>query len=66
KFIYYAEIDRYAADLTLYEGQRLAAIAAAERSDYKFANILAGVVEDFAAAGLWPRTVDNFPDIKLV
>ena len=33
KFIYCAEIDRCAADLTLYEGQRLAGIAAAERFD---------------------------------
>jgi len=66
KFIYYAGIDRYAAELTLYEGQRLAAIAAGERSAYRFANILARVVEDFTAAGLWPRTVDNFRGIKLV
>ena len=60
KFIYFAETDRRAAELTLYEGQRLAGIAAEERSDYKFANILGSVVEDFIAAGLWPDAVDNF------
>ena len=65
KFIYCAEIDRRAADLTLYEGQRLAGIAAAERFDYKFANILGAVVEDFIAAGLWPDAVDNFRGKKL-
>ena len=65
KFIYYARIDRYAADLTLYEGQRLAAIAAAERSAYKFANILGAIVEDFIIAGLWPSAVDNFRGKKL-
>lgn len=65
KFIYYAEIDRRAGDLTLHEGQRLAGIAAAERFDYRFANILGSVVEDFIAAGLWPDAVDNFRDKKL-
>lgn len=65
KFIYSAEIDRRAADLTLYEGQRLAGIAADERFDYQFANILGAVVEDFIAAGWWPSAVDNFRDKKL-
>ncbi|MEO6162521.1 MAG: NUDIX domain-containing protein, partial [Candidatus Binatia bacterium] len=60
KFIYYAQIDCRGADLTLYEGQRLASILAAERCDYQFANILGAVVEDFVAAGLWPSAVDNF------
>jgi 8-oxo-dGTP diphosphatase len=65
KFIYFSEINRRAADLTLYEGQRLTSIAAAERFDYKFANILGTVVEDFIAAGLWPDAVDNFRGKKL-
>lgn len=65
KFIYYAAIDRLAADLTLYEGQRLAGIAAAERFDYRFANILGAIVEDFIAAGLWPHAVDNFRGKKI-
>lgn len=65
KFIYYAGIDRPAAELTLYEGQRLAGIAAAERCDYRFANILGAIVEDFIAAGLWPHAVDNFRGKKI-
>ncbi len=59
KFIFFAEIDRRADDLTLYEGQRLTGIVAPERFEYKFANILGSVVEDFIAAGLWPDAVDN-------
>ena len=65
KFIYFSEINQRVADLTLYEGQRLTSIAAAERFDYKFANILDVVVEDFIAAGLWPHAVDNFRGKKL-
>ena len=66
KFIYSAHIDRSSADLTLYEGQKLAGIAAAERCNYKFANILATVVEDFIATGCWPNPVDNFRAKKLL
>jgi 8-oxo-dGTP diphosphatase len=65
KFIFYAQIDCRPADLTLYEGQRLTGIAAAQRRDYRFANILGAVVEDFIAAGLWPGAVDNFRGRKL-
>jgi len=65
KFIYYASIEHSAAELTLCEGQRLAGIAAAERFDYKFANILGAIIEDFIAAGLWPDAVDNFRGKKL-
>jgi 8-oxo-dGTP diphosphatase len=60
KFIYYAQVNCYAGDLTLCEGQRLTAIAEVEYSHYKFANILGAVVEDFIAADLWPKAVDNF------
>ena len=59
KHIYHAQIDRRATELTLAEGQRLAAIARAERSGFAFANILAAILEDFIAAGLWPVPVDN-------
>ena len=65
KFIYFAEIDRRAADLTLYEGQTLTSIAAAERFGYKFANILGVVIEDFIAAGWWPIAVDNIRGKKV-
>ena len=59
KYIYWSWIDRRAADLRLREGQRLNSIAAEERTDVKFANILGGILEDFVAAGLWPVIVDN-------
>ena len=65
KFIYYAEIARCASELTLNEGQCLTAITAAQRCDYKFANVLGAVIDDFTVAGLWPRAVDNFRGKKL-
>ena len=60
KYIYWSLIGQATADLTLQEGQMLKSIAAEERTDVKFANILGGILEDFVAAGLWPRSVDNF------
>ena len=59
KFIYHAEIDRLAAELPLFEGQRLIGIAPQERFDFRFANILGNILEDFIAAGGWPEPVDN-------
>jgi 8-oxo-dGTP diphosphatase len=59
KHIYHAQIGRDAAGLSLYEGQRLAAITREERSDYRFANILGAILEDFVACGFWPAAVDN-------
>jgi mutator protein MutT len=59
KHIYHARVDRTVADLRLYEGQRLAAIAREERSAYPFANILGAILEDFVTAGFWPAAVDN-------
>jgi 8-oxo-dGTP diphosphatase len=60
KYLYWATIDKLAEELTLYEGQRLKAIAAEERAELRFANILGQVLEDFVRSGLWPRPVDNF------
>ncbi|MGE5219647.1 MAG: NUDIX hydrolase [Chloroflexota bacterium] len=60
KFIYWGELTLLPRELALHEGQRLASIAAEERGDFKFANILGGILEDFIAAGLWPRPVDKF------
>lgn len=54
KYIYHARIDQTAAELTLYEGQRLASIARGERARFHFANILASILEDFIDAGFWP------------
>ena len=60
KYLYWARIDKIAEELTLYEGQRLKAIAAEQRSELKFANILGQILEDFVGSGLWPQSVDNF------
>jgi 8-oxo-dGTP diphosphatase len=60
KYVYWAKIDKIAEELTVYEGQRLEAIAAERRSELKFANILGQVLEDFINHGLWPQAVDNF------
>jgi 8-oxo-dGTP diphosphatase len=60
KHIFLAKIDKDPDELTLYEGQRLRSITRDEREDVRFANILGAILEDFIAAGLWPRPVDNF------
>ena len=60
KYIYYARIDQCAADLVLYEGQRLAAIALEERNAFNFANILGAILEDFVGSGLWCAAVEKF------
>jgi len=60
KHIYWAMLDQEPEALTLYEGQVLRSIGIEERQRIKFANILGGILEDFIAAGLWPRAVDNF------
>lgn len=54
KFIYHAAIDRRAEELPLFEGQRLTSITAQERHDFRFANILPTILDDFIAANLWP------------
>ena len=59
KFIYRARVDKAVDELTLYEGQRLASIGLDQCADFKFANILATILQDFIAAGGWPRAVDN-------
>jgi len=59
KFIYYGQIDLSPQDLILHEGQRLTGIEPDERFDLKFANVLAEILEDFIAAGLWRRPVDK-------
>ena len=58
KYFYSARIAMTPEELVLNEGQRLTAISADERGNFRFANILAGILEDFIAAGYWP--VDNF------
>jgi 8-oxo-dGTP pyrophosphatase MutT (NUDIX family) len=58
KYLYSARIAKTPGELVLNEGQRLTAISADERGNFRFANVLAGILEDFIAAGCWP--VDNF------
>jgi 8-oxo-dGTP diphosphatase len=60
KHIFWAKIDKNPPELTLYEGQMLRSITHDERESVRFANILGVILEDFIAAGLWPRPVDNF------
>jgi 8-oxo-dGTP diphosphatase len=60
KHLYWARLDIDAETLVLNEGQRLIGIAAQERFALKFANISGTLLEDFIAAQLWPRPVDNF------
>jgi 8-oxo-dGTP diphosphatase len=63
KYIYWARVDAAARELTLYEGQELKSVAPDGRHQLRFANVLRSILDDFIAAGLWPRpvdTVDNF------
>jgi 8-oxo-dGTP diphosphatase len=60
KYIYRAQTDKEPADLLLAEGQRLISITIEERVNFRFANILGRILDDFVAAGWWPRVVDNF------
>jgi len=48
KFVFWARISQAYEDLTLHEGQRHVGIDLSDRSGYRFANILANIVEDFA------------------
>lgn len=59
KFMYYTQLEHAPAELKLRVGQRLAAITRAERANFRFANILASILEDFIDAELWPNPVDN-------
>ena len=61
KYIYWAKIEKTPQELTLYEGQTLRSLALEERANVRFANVLGAILEDFIAAGLWPRPVDNSP-----
>ncbi len=59
KYIYQARIHVAAEALKLREGQRLTSISPQERAQFKFANILESILNDFIAAGFWPQAVDN-------
>jgi 8-oxo-dGTP diphosphatase len=59
KFIYHAKIDCLAAELPLFEGQRLIGIAPQERFEYRFANIVGKILDEFIAECGWQELVDN-------
>jgi len=59
KFIFYGSVDCLAAELTLFVGQQPIAIEPEQRFDFRFANLLGAILEDFIAAVVWPRAVDN-------
>ena len=61
KYIYWARLEKNPQELTLYEGQMLRSLTQDERANVRFANVLGAILEDFIAAGLWPRPVDNLP-----
>ncbi|MBP6732367.1 MAG: hypothetical protein KA149_09935, partial [Chitinophagales bacterium] len=48
KFVYVVKIEAAAESLTLYEGQYLKAIDLYDYEKYRFANILAQILEDYA------------------
>jgi len=47
KFVFYAHIDAVPGQLVLREGQHLTSIHLSERYQYKFANILGEIIDDF-------------------
>ena len=54
KQIYWAQIDRSAAELTLNQGQRMMSVGPDEVDRINFANILGQILEEFIESGLWP------------
>ena len=54
KHIYWAQIDRSVAQLTLNEGQRMMSVGPDEVDRIKLANILRQILEEFIESGLWP------------
>lgn len=52
KYVFYARINFTPQELTLTEGQRMTSILLSERLNYKFANILGIIINDFANSGI--------------
>ncbi len=52
KFVFVVRIKQSADELRLYEGQYLKAIELSERGNYKFANMLGEILNDYAKSGL--------------
>ncbi|MBA4850015.1 NUDIX domain-containing protein [Emticicia sp. BO119] len=53
KYVFFAKIDYLPEELILNEGQRLTSINLKERFNYKFANILGRIIDDFANSELY-------------
>lgn len=68
KFVFYAHIDAVPEQLVLHEGQRLTSIYLHERRQYRFANILGEIIDDFAErslkAGKTGSPEDGNPEIS--
>ncbi len=52
KYVFCARVDAVPTELTLHEGQRMTSIDLHERHQYKFANILGTIIDDFVEAGI--------------
>jgi len=52
KYVFYAKVEVLQEELTLHEGQRMTSIRLEERHQYKFANILGGIIDDFVVSGI--------------
>jgi 8-oxo-dGTP diphosphatase len=52
KYVFYAKVNYMPEELTLHEGQRMTSIHLEERNQYRFANILGKIIDDFAEAGI--------------
>ena len=48
KFVFVVQIEKAAEELTLYEGQELRGIDLSERGNYKFANMLGQILDDYS------------------
>ena len=48
KFVFVVRTEKAAEELTLYEGQYLKGINLSERANYKFANMLGEILDEFA------------------
>lgn len=58
KYVFYAKINFLPEELTLSEGQRLTSIDLNDRHDYKFANMLGTIIDDFVNSEL--NSQNNF------
>ena len=53
KYVFYAKVNAIPEELKLLDvGQRLTSISLEDRYNYDFANILGGIIDDFATSGI--------------